>query len=519
MLQWLKKVRVAVAVFFLLAVSFLFLDFGNIVPSWLRTFLVSTQLVPSLARTLILLSSASVGFFFILLLTFLFGRVYCSTICPLGILQDISIRIAKRVNRRRRFNFKKSLYTIHYVLLFFTAVLTFSGSLVLLNLFEPFSNFGRILSNLVSPCVVLVNNTLGNILGLFGLFFLFQIPLLHINILSVLAPLSFLGLVLYLSYNHGRLFCNLLCPAGALLGIISRFSIYKIVIDANNCKECGLCERVCKANCIKSDTMEIDFAACIGCFNCIDGCPTSGMSYQGRWKNNTSILPIVNEGRRTVLKTSMIPVLGLLVPEIRKDSSAEISHRDFDESHKHPISPPGSISIEHFSSRCTACHLCVSSCPTQVISPSFLEYGIAGIFQPKMNYAASYCNFDCVLCGHVCPTGAILPLDVNMKKQVQIGKAHFVKEDCIVVTKKKDCGACSEHCPTKAVKMVPYDQRLVVPEVNDEICVGCGACEHACPVQPRKAIYVNSSVVHGTAKKPKSEKMVPSFDSKQDFPF
>jgi ferredoxin len=136
-----------------------------------------------------------------------------------------------------------------------------------------------------------------------------------------------------------------------------------------------------------------------------------------------------------------------------------------------------------------------------------------------MNYAASYCNFDCVLCGHVCPTGAILPLDVNMKKQVQIGKAHFVKEDCIVVTKKKDCGACSEHCPTKAVKMVPYDQRLVVPEVNDEICVGCGACEHACPVQPRKAIYVNSSVVHGTAKKPKSEKMVPSFDSKQDFPF
>jgi ferredoxin len=518
-LQWLKKVRVAVAVFFILAVSFLFLDFGNIVPSWLRTFLVSMQLVPSLTRTLILLSSASVGFFFVLLLTFLFGRVYCSTICPLGTLQDISIRIAKRLNRRRRFKFKNPPYTIHYGVFVFTAVFAFTGSVVLLNLFEPFSNFGRILSNLVSPFVVLANNTLGNILGLFGLFFLFQIPLLHVNIVSILAPLSFFGLVFYLSYNHGRLFCNLLCPAGALLGIISRFSIFKIVIDANNCKECGLCERVCKANCIKSDSMKIDFAACVGCFNCIDGCPTSGMSYQGKWKNNSNMLPIVNDGRRKVLKTSIIPALGLLLPEIRKDSSAEISHRDFDESHKHPISPPGSISIEHFSSRCTACHLCVSSCPTQVISPSFLEYGIAGIFQPKMNYAASYCNFDCVLCGQVCPTGAILPLDVNMKKQVQIGKAHFVKEDCIVVTKKKDCGACSEHCPTKAVKMVPYDQRLVVPEVNDEVCVGCGACEHACPVQPRKAIYVNSNAVHGTAKKPKSEKMVPSFDSKQDFPF
>ena len=149
MLQWLKNFRVAVAVFFFLAVSFIFLDFGNISPSGLHTFLVSTQLVPSLIRTLILFNSASIGLFFVLLLTFLFGRVYCSTICPLGILQDISIRVAQRVNRRRRFKFKKPSYTIHYVLFLFTAVFAFSGSLVLLNLIEPFSNYGRILSNLV----------------------------------------------------------------------------------------------------------------------------------------------------------------------------------------------------------------------------------------------------------------------------------------------------------------------------------------------------------------------------------
>ncbi len=349
--------------------------------------------------------------------------------------------------------------------------------------------------------------------------FLFQIPLLHITIISILSSVSFLILVLYLSYRHGRLFCNLLCPAGALLGIISRFSIFKIVIDRSNCKECGLCERVCKANCINSDLLEVDFAACVGCFNCIDACPTVGMSYQGRWKKTSNILPIINEGRRKVLKTSVLPVICLLLPQPDNDSIAVINHRDFDESHKHPISPPGSISVEHFSSHCTACHLCVSSCPTQVLLPSFLDYGIAGILQPKMNYAASYCNFDCVICGQVCPTGAILPLDSNTKKQVQIGKAQFIKDDCIVFTKKKDCGACSEHCPTKAVKMVPYEQQLVIPEVNDEICIGCGACEHACPVQPRKAIYVNSNLVHMTAKKPKSEKIEPSFDSKQDFPF
>jgi ferredoxin len=518
-LRWLKKIRVTLAVVLSISVSFLFLDFGNITPSGMHTFLVSTQLVPSLVRTLVSFSSASIGLFFVLLLTFLFGRVYCSTICPLGIVQDIAIRIAQRVNRRRRFIFKKHFYTIHYALLLFTAVFAFTGSLVLLNLFEPFSNYGRVLSNLVSPSVVLANNILGYILGLFGQFFLFQIPLLHMNIVSVLASLSFLGLVLYLSYNHGRLFCNLLCPAGALLGIISRFSMFKIVIDENNCKECGLCERVCKANCINSDSKEIDFAACVGCFNCIDGCPTVGMSYRKRWKKTLTILPIVNAGRREVLKISIVPALGLLLPGIETDSSAKINQWEFDESHKYPVSPPGSISIEHYSSRCTACHLCVSSCPTQVLSPSLLEYGIAGIFQPKMNYAASYCNFDCVICGQVCPTGAILPLDSNIKKQVQIGKAHFVKDDCIVVTKKKDCGACSEHCPTKAVKMVPYEQKLVIPELNNEVCVGCGACEHACPVQPRKAIYVKSNPVHATAMKPKSEKMEPSFDSRQEFPF
>jgi polyferredoxin len=158
--------------------------------------------------------------------------------------------------------------------------LAFFGSMILLNLFEPFSNYGRILVNLVSPSFVLANNTLGNILGLFGLFSLFQISLLHISTISVVTPLIFLCLVLYLSYNHGRLFCNLLCPAGALLGIISRFSIFRIVIDENNCKECGLCERVCKANCINSDSKEIDFAACVGCFNCIDACPTVGMCYE-----------------------------------------------------------------------------------------------------------------------------------------------------------------------------------------------------------------------------------------------
>ncbi len=474
-MQWLKRIRVTTAVVSFLAVSSLFLDFSNIIPSGVRTFFVSIQLVPSLMRTLIFFSSASIGLFFVIVLTLLFGRIYCSTICPLGILQDVVIRIANRINRHRRFRYKKPIYALHYVLLIFTIIFSFSGSIILLNLFEPFSNYGRILTNLISPLVVLVNNTLGNILKLFDFLFLFQIPLLYIEIGSMLLTSVFFGLVVYLSYYHGRLFCNMLCPAGAFLGLLSRLSIFKIVIDENNCEECGLCERVCKANCIKSASKEIDFAACIGCFNCLAACPTVGMSYEGRWRRSPRTSIEVSKERRIVLKASVFPALGLLLPEIAKNSTSEINQSRFEESRKNPISPPGSIGVERFSSYCTACHLCISSCPTQVLFPSLFDYGLAGIFQPKMNYEASYCNFDCVICSQVCPSGAILPLDPDTKKQVQIGKAFFVKDDCIVVTKKKDCGACSEHCPTKAVRMVPYE-RLVLPEVNDDLCIGCGAC-------------------------------------------
>jgi len=134
-----------------------------------------------------------------------------------------------------------------------------------------------------------------------------------------------------------------------------------------------------------------------------------------------------------------------------------------------------------------------------------------------MDYTVSYCNYECVLCGEVCPSGAILKLGVEEKKLTQIGKAQFFKDDCIVITKKKDCAACAEHCPTKAVRMVPHEN-LRLPEVNNDICVGCGACEHACPVEPRRAILVEPNPLHLKAKKPPSEKM--EFEpTNEAFPF
>jgi ferredoxin len=184
---------------------------------------------------------------------------------------------------------------------------------------------------------------------------------------------------------------------------------------------------------------------------------------------------------------------------------------------KHPVTPPGSISIAHFTGACTACYLCVTRCPGKVIEPGMAVYGKVGVLMPHLSNRQGYCNFQCTVCGEVCPTGAILPLTREEKKQAQVGRVHFIRENCIVITQKTECGACSEHCPTKAVNMV-VENGLRVPVVNPDICVGCGACEYACPSLPHKSIYVEGNPVHGVAKKPKTEKIkAPSVD--EDFPF
>jgi ferredoxin len=406
------------------------------------------------------------------------------------------------------------------VLLGASAIAAVAGSMALVDLLEPFSNFGRILTSLGDPVLVSINNATAFIFGRLGIFGLYHVPLLHIQTVAVLLTLVFLGVLVYLSYEHGRLFCNLLCPAGALLSIISRISVFKIAIVEERCTDCGFCEMVCKANCIDTDSKKIDFNACVGCYNCIDACPTVALKFEGFGKRKDTTKPaLVDEPRRAFFGAVLATASTMLYPRNNDRIEQGVKVVTYDESRSMPVTPPGARNQNRFSNLCTACHLCVSVCPPQVLSPSLFEYGLAGIMQPKMNYNAAYCNYECVLCTEVCPSGALLPLDVAAKKEVQLGKAGFIKDDCIVITKKKDCGACSEHCPTKAVKMVPYEGKLMLPELNNDICVGCGACEHACPTTPRKAIYVVANTVHQKAKKPQVQKLENSLESQKDFPF
>ena len=182
------------------------------------------------------------------------------------------------------------------------------------------------------------------------------------------------------------------------------------------------------------------------------------------------------------------------------------------------ISPPGAGNVDRFIDHCTACHLCISACPTHVLQPAFLEYGLTGLMKPRLDYAAAFCNFDCQRCAEVCPDTAIVRQSLADKQVTRIGRALLDLEKCIVKTKGTDCAACSEHCPTKAVDTVPYGENLRLPQVNDELCIGCGACEYACPALPHKAIVVAGQRRHERAVRRIEEK---AKDPRQqnDFPF
>jgi len=151
------------------------------------------------------------------------------------------------------------------------------------------------------------------------------------------------------------------------------------------------------------------------------------------------------------------------------------------------------------------------------LQPALLDYGLSGLLQPHLDFATSYCSYECNRCGEVCPTGAIVPLALPAKQTVQLGVAHFVQENCIVYTDHTACGACDEYCPTKAVHMVPYRDGLTIPRVRPGLCVGCGACENACPTRPHRAIYVEGHPAHRQAHRPQSKPL--QHKTQSGFPF
>lgn len=510
-----KKIRVVFALFFILAFIVAFGDIKGTLPSWYYKSFLYLQFVPSILKFFTPGTILSVGFIAVLILTIIGGRVYCSTICPLGTLQDIIIFIKKKMKPKSRFRFKKALSALRYSIFGITIVSLFISGLFAINLLDPYANFGRMGTHLLQPAILWVNNLAAKLIPALGLNILENSP---VHVASFSFSAGMLGLVFVLSVFRGRLYCNTVCPVGTLLGLISKISFYKIKLEPSSCTKCGKCQAVCKANCIDIKTMEIDNSRCVSCYNCIPACNDSAIGYKLIKRNLPARTEPTSDARRRLF---IIASVGYLFSKAIPVKAAMPSDNEGDHVcffKRGTLTPPGSISTEHFHERCISCHMCVSACPTKVLQPSFLEYGFTGIMMPKMDYSHSFCNYECTKCGEVCPTGAILHLPVEEKKLTQIGKVQFQKEYCIVETEGTSCGSCSEHCPTQAVKMIPYKDGLTIPETDISICIGCGACEYACPVEdPHPAIFVVSNEKHLLAEKPKTEKI--EYQETEEFPF
>jgi ferredoxin len=511
--------RIALSLIFFAVYSFVLLDLSGTVPANYTRGVLHLQFVPSVIHFFSLISIVGAGFILILLLTFIFGRVYCSSLCPLGVLQDITARISRWITHRQRFHFAKPYKKLNYSILILILITAFAGFLLPLNLTDPYSNYGRISTGLVRPVIILINNSLVAIIEKMGLYSLPRIAFKNFSLIATFYSAGILIALILATMWHGRLFCNTLCPVGSLLGLVSKYALFKVKIDKLHCNRCGRCATSCKAECIESTTQSIDASRCVNCFNCVGVCPSNGINYsfQKSAVTESAIHAETDQSKRQLLGGTVallsLSALAFVPREIETGKPSIIPEKK-----KNPVCPPGSKGFGHFNETCTACHLCVSLCPTQVLKPSVLDYGLSGFLQPVMDYHASFCNFDCRLCGQVCPTGAILPLLAEEKKVLQLGKSVFVKENCIVYTRKTACGACSEHCPSKAVQMVPFEGRLKIPKVTQDICVGCGACEYACPTKPYKAIYVDGHRLHQKAKKP-AEKKLEQKKTTEDFPF
>lgn len=514
----LRNLRIVFSTIVLICFFLLFADFRSLIPSRYTNILLFLQFVPSVLKFYDLGTLAAGGFLVVLILTLLTGRTYCSFLCPLGIGQDLFSRIGGKFKKKfRRYGFKRPFTILRYSLLAITLIVTMIWGIYMITLLDPYSIFGRFMTFFAKPCAIVINNFLSGILGKFDIYALNNVPVKLFPVVVYSIPAAFFLLVGILSFSKGRLYCNMICPVGTFFGLISKISILRIRFDETGCTRCGRCAMRCKSSCIDFLNHNIDITRCVECFNCISICQDKAISY-GFVKIKKKVHE-TDESKRKVIIGSLFLLLGIsrisdaqqkTAPKPKKDSTVK-ENRTF------PVCPPGGLTIERFNKLCTACSLCINACPNGVLQPAFRQYGITGIMQPVMDYHKSFCTYNCTVCTEICPTSALNPLMLDAKKLTQLGKAKFIKDNCIVKTEKTACGACSESCPTKAVHMIPYEGNLVIPEVTEDICIGCGHCEFACPTVPYKAIFVDGNAVHAAAKKP--ENVQSEIKTPVEFPF
>ncbi|MDR3118292.1 MAG: 4Fe-4S binding protein [Mediterranea sp.] len=491
----IRKTRQLAAATCFVLMTLLFLDFTGVAHHWFG-WLAKTQLVPALLAANAVVILAVIG------LTLLFGRLYCSAICPLGILQDaIAFVSRRRKGKASPYRYTKPIAWLRYTVAAVFALALIAGIPAVFVLLDPYSAYGRIAANILAPIYRWGNNLLAGLAERADSYTFYAVDV-HLKSLLVLgtAALTLIAIGL-LAWRNGRTYCNTICPVGTCLGILSRFSLYRPEFDEQKCTRCGVCARNCKSSCIDAKQTVIDQSRCVACFDCIDRCPAGAMTYRPRKTRRTPANPENNGGltRSAFLSVASLFALThtLKAQQLRVDGGlAEIEQKKRPR-RQTPLVPPGAQSPKNLSRNCTACQLCISACPNHVLHPSGK---LQTLMQPEMTYEAGYCRPECIQCSQVCPAGAIQPVTVPQKTSIAIGQARWIEQNCIVNTDNVQCNTCRRSCPTGAIIQVARDpgdnKSLKIPAVDNELCIGCGACEHLCPARPFSAIYVEGYLKH-----------------------
>ncbi len=495
----LRKLRVTLAVIFFTLITLLFLDFFGVIHAWFG-WIAKLQFLPAL------LASSFVVVAAIVIITLLFGRIYCSVLCPLGVYQDGVSRLAEK-RQKNRYKFKQSRKWLRYGIALVFVILVALGLNSVAILIAPYSIYGRIASNIFSPIYLLINNVLAYFAERWHSYAFYHVDVYIKSLPIFIIAIAYFLIITILSLVKGRWFCNNICPVGTLLGIFSKYSVIKPHFDTEKCNSCGLCEKNCRCSAIDSKNHVIDYSRCVTCFVCVDKCHRDAMRYGLNKAHNTSVTPATtndsgDEGktsRKTFIATvaTIATATALQAQEKVVDGGLATIEKKKAPRRETPLKPAGSVSLSNFSTHCTGCQLCVQACPNEVLRASSR---IETLMQPEMSYERGYCRPECTRCSEVCPAGAIRKITREEKTAIQIGHAVWVGQNCVPLRDGVSCGNCAKHCPSGAITMMPYDPDDAtspkIPSVNEERCIGCGACEHVCPARPFSAIFVEGNFIH-----------------------
>jgi polyferredoxin len=439
----------------------------------------------------------------ILVLTPFIGRFFCGWICPLGTAIDAGSKLVKSPSNQK-YSWPKKLRYLKYSTLIFSLLLA-AFSINLWSFLDPLALFNRALAIVIYPVttyasenVLLYFSTFSWLEGFFyWLYDVYKIVIMpedQFYTQQALWIALFFLIIIGLERISRRFWCRYICPAGALLAVLSQFRFYERIVGSQ-CTTCDMCQTECRMNAIpQNDIALTDKTECIECFSCGSLCPPDKKAISYRWNWQPYHTP-VDYDRRKFINTSLTSfgVLGLF--------SIGLSDRNFKSK---LIRPPGSVPEELFLERCIRCQACVRMCATNgaCLQPDSIHNSVLELWAPVAVMREGYCEYNCNLCGQVCPTEAILPIGLKEKQKNPMGMAYFDKNICIPFAQHKDCIVCEEHCPTpdKAIKfdikevLLPGNtaRQVKYPYVIRELCIGCGICETKCPLHGKPGIYITT---------------------------